>query len=34
MITDTEAIVLRQVRTVNSRRMLVLFSGKNSEKSV
>ena len=34
MITDTEAIVLRQVRTVNSRRMLVLFSKKFGKISV
>ena len=34
MITDTEAIVLRQVRTVSGRRMLLLFSRKFGKISV
>lgn len=34
MLTDTEAIVLRQVRTVNGRRMLLLFSRKYGKISV
>lgn len=34
MITDTEAIVLRQVKTLNGRRMLLLFSRKFGKISV
>ena len=34
MLTDTEAIVLRQVKTVNGRRMLLLFSQKYGKISV
>ena len=34
MITDTDAIVLRQVKTVNGRRMLLLFSQKYGKISV
>lgn len=34
MLTDTEAVVLRQVRTVNGRRMLLLFSRKYGKISV
>lgn len=34
MITDTEAIVLRQVKTLNGRRMLLLFSKKFGKISV
>ncbi len=34
MVTDTEAIVLRQVKTMTSRRMVVLFSKKYGKISV
>ena len=34
MVTDTEAIVLRQVKTLNGRRMLLLFSRKFGKISV
>ena len=34
MITDTEAIVLRQVKTVGGRRMILLFSKKFGKISV
>ena len=34
MVTDTEAIVLRQVKTMTSRRMIVLFSKKYGKISV
>ncbi len=34
MVTDTDAIVLRQVKTVNGRRMLLLFSQKYGKISV